>query len=160
MKACLATVLLLATLPAAALEAACEPYLKAVEKTAAQPSRHSVSDLGEGMRTEVIITGGQMYMQLDGQWMKGPPNFVKNEQQLNAELRSGKLKLFDCKKLGRETVGGIATTVYSYQLDLQGLPQPKEPAKAYIGDDGLIHAQSSDGAKVRTRFTGVTAPKL
>jgi len=143
-----------------ALDAHCEAYLKAVEKTTAQPARHSVTDLGGGMRAEAIILGGRMYMQVEGRWMKGPANFLKAEQKLNADVRSGKYKLYDCKKLGRESVGGIATTVYSYQLNIGGLPQSKEPAKAYIGDDGLIHAQASDGTKVRTRFTGVTAPKL
>jgi len=152
--------LLLAAQPVTALEPHCETYLAAVEKTAAQPARHSVSDLGEGMRTEAIIKDGQMYMQVDGRWMQGPPGFVAMEAELNADLRSGKTRLHDCQQLGRESVDGIQTTVYSYRLDLPGLPASAEPAKAYIGDDGLIHAQASDGAKVRTRFVGVTAPAL
>lgn len=147
-------------LPAEALEPLCDTYLKAVEKTSTQPARQMVSDLGEGMRTESIVIGNKMYMKVEGTWMKGPPTFTKMEAKLNAELRSGKTKLWDCKKLGRETVDGIATTVYSYQIDLQGLPAPKEPAKVYVGDDGLIYAQASDGAKVRYRYTGVTAPKV
>lgn len=147
-------------LPAQALEPLCDTYLKAVEKTTAQPARHMVSDLGEGVRTEAIVIGGKMYMKADTVWMNGPPTFTKMEAKLNAELRSGKTRLWDCKQLGRETVDGIATTVYSYQLDLQGLPAPKEPARVYVGADGLIYAQSSDGAKVRYRYTGVTAPKL
>ncbi|MES2884822.1 MAG: hypothetical protein V4709_08455 [Pseudomonadota bacterium] len=147
-------------LPAQALEPLCDTYLKAVEKTSTQPARQMVSDLGEGLRTEAIVIDNKMYMKVDGAWMKGPPTFTQMEAKLNAELRSGKTKLWGCKKLGRETVDGIATTVYSYEIDLHGLPAPKEPAKVYVGDDGLIYAQSSDGAKVRYRYTGVTAPKV
>lgn len=147
-------------LPAQALEPLCDTYLKAVEKTAAQSARQMVSDLGDGIRTEAIVIDGKMYMKADRAWVKGPPTFTQMEAQLNADLRSGKTKLWGCKKLGRETVDGIATTVYSYEIDMQGLPAPKEPTKVYIGDDGLIYALSSDGAKVRYRYTGVTAPKV
>ena len=147
-------------LPAQALEPACDPYLKAAEKTTAQPARQMVSDLGGGFKTEAVVKDGKMYMKVDGSWMKGPPTFTQMEANLNAEMRSGKIKLWDCKKLGRETVDGIATTVYSFQIQMQGLPAPKAPAKVYIGDDDLVYAQTSDGTKVRYRYTGVTAPTV
>ena len=68
----------------------------------------------------------------------------------------------ECKKLGRESVEGIATTVYSYRMKMPGTTLGSEtPAKIFIGDDGLVYAQDSgDGAKVRYRYTGVVAPKL
>lgn len=145
-----------------ALDAACAPFVAAAEKTAAQPARHSVSQLDATTRAEAIIIGGKMYMQFAGKWMKGPPNFVATEKQLNAQMRSGEIKLSECKKLGRESVEGISTTVYSYRMKMPGTTLGSEtPAKIFIGDDGLVYAQDSgDGAKVRYRYTGVTAPKL
>lgn len=151
---------LCATLPAHAFDAACAPYVKASEKTSAQAARHQVISMGADLRTESIIKDGQMYMQVNGKWMKGPPNFFKMEKEQYADLKSGKIKLSDCKKLGRETVDGIATTVYSLRTEIPGMPVPKDPAKIYIGDDGLIQAQSGEGYKIRIRYTGVVAPKL
>lgn len=159
MKTLSALLLLPAALPAAALEQHCETYLRAVEKTAAQPARHSVSDLGDGMRSEAVIKDGQMHLRVNGRWRKGPTDFAKLEAQLHADLRSGKIKLFACRKLGRETVGGVSTTVYSYQLHLPGVPVAEGAAKAYIGDDGLIHAQAADGVMVQNQFSKVTQPK-
>lgn len=150
------------TLPAHALDAACEPFVKAAEKTTAQAARHNVSELGGGLRSEAIIKDGQMYMQVSGKWMKGPSTFTTNEKQLNAEMRSGKIKVSNCKKLGAETVDGIATTVYSYDMEIpeMGAFGSKKNAKVYIGGDGLIHAQLADEVKVRIRYTDVSVPKL
>lgn len=144
-----------------ALDAACEPYLKAAEKGTQQPARHSVSDFGEGTRIEGIVVDDVLYANMGGQWRKVKKNFWADERGVHAEIRSGKIKMYDCKKLGRETVDGIATTVYSYRIDMPGMPPDKgEPAKAYIGDDGLVYAQQGGGAKIRYRYTGVTVPKL
>lgn len=156
-----AVLLACCALPAQALDAACEPYVKAAEKSAAAPERHSVTQIDAETRIEAIKFNGAAYMKMDDAWMKAPPNVITAENKLTAELRSGKLKIWDCKKLGRETVDGIATTVYSYQMEMPGMPKlAGEPAKAFIGDDGLVHAGSADGAKVRFRYTGVTAPRL
>lgn len=156
-----ALLLSLCALPAQALDAACEPYVKAAEKSAAALERHTVTQIDAETRIEAIKFNGAAYMKMGQAWMKAPPNVIAAENKLTAELRSGKIKLSDCKKLGRETVEGIATTVYSYQMEIPGMPKPSgEAAKAFIGDDGLVHAQSADGAKVRFRYTGVTAPKL
>lgn len=156
-----AALTLATSLPAAALDAACEPYVKAAEKSAAAPRRHTVTELDAETRVEAIKIDGVAYMKMDENWMKAPPAVISAEQKLTAELRGGQIKLWDCKKLGRETVEGIATTVYSYRMEMPGMPKlAGEPPRVFVGDDGLIHAQSADGAKVRYRYTGVTAPKL
>ena len=157
----LALLALIASVPAHALDAACEPYVKASEKTSAQPARHQVMSLGaDGLRSESIIKDGQMFMQINGKWVKGPPDFFKMEQEQFADLKSGKIKLSDCKKLGRETVDGIATSVYSVHVEVTKMPVPGATAKFYIGDDGLIHAIAGEGYKTRVRYTNVVAPKL
>jgi len=159
---CLFALMLAAATAAQALDAACEPFVAAAEKTAAQPARHSVSQLDATTRAEAILIGGKIYMQMAGRWMKGPPNFAATEKKLNAAMRSGEIQLLDCQKLGRETVDGIATTVYRYRMKMPGTTLGSEtPAKVFIGDDGLLYAQDSgDGAKVRYRYQGVTAPKV
>lgn len=159
---CLFAVTLAAAPAAQALDDACEPFVAAAEKTAAQPARHSVSQLDANTRAEAILVGGKMYMQMGGRWMKGPPNFSATEKKLNAEMRSGVIELSDCKKLGHETVDGVATTAYTYRMKMPGTTLGSETlAKVFIGGDGLVYAQDSgDGAKVRYRYTGVTAPKV
>lgn len=157
----LALLALIASVPAHALDAACEPFVKASEKTSAQPARHQVSSLGaDAQRMESIVKDGQMFMQINGKWVQGPPNFFTMEQAQHADLRSGKIKLSDCKNLGRETVDGINTTVYSVHMLVPGMPAPTGPGKLYIGDDGLIYAQAGAGYKVRIRYTDVVAPNL
>ncbi len=152
----------IASVPAHALDEACAAFVNATEKTNAQASRHQVSSYGDaGQRLEGVIKDGRMFMQVNGRWMQGPPDFVATERQQAADLRSGKIKLSACRKLGRETVDGIATTVYSVQMQMPDMPVPSgAPAKVYIGDDGLVYAQAGEGYKVRYRYTDVVAPKL
>lgn len=166
---CLLILVFAASFPAHALDAACETYLKAAEKTAAQPKRHSVTE-SAGSRIEAIVIDGTAYLNDGTKWVNFGPKFGAMEREINQQVRSGKIKLYDCRKLGRETVDGIATTVFSYRMDMPGMKEmmeavgasagADEPFKSYIGDDGLVYAQSGQDTKVRYRYTGITAPKL
>ncbi|MGQ0698168.1 MAG: hypothetical protein ACT4PZ_07985 [Panacagrimonas sp.] len=159
--------MLVASFPALALDAACEPYLKAAEKTAAQATRHGVTE-SDGMRMESIVIDGAAYINDGKKWSKLGAGFAGAERKMLGDIRSGQIKLYDCKKLGRETVDGLATTVYSYRMDIPGMKEmmaalgksagADEPSRAYIGDDGLVYAQAGAGTRVRYRYTGVTAP--
>lgn len=151
--------LLLAASPAAlAFDKSCETFVAAAEKSAQQRARHAVSDLGEGLRSEMITVDGKSYLKADRGWQAMPVDLLATERKLNAEMRSGKVPVTDCKTLGQETVDGIATTVVAYTVVMPGAPAAT--AKAYIGKDGLIHALSGDGVKNRYRYTGVSAPSL
>ncbi len=155
--------MLLASSHADALSAACETYLRAAEKSAAQTTRHSITETG-GMRLEVMHIGGQTFTKVSGEKWKRMKNnsTVAAEQKFVAEIRAGKYPISGCRKLGSESIDGIATTVYAYTLKIPGMPggEGDGEAKAYIGADGLIHGQSTPDAKVRHRYRSITAPVL
>lgn len=151
--------LLCTATPAAALDPACEAYLRAAEKSAQQPARHSVTETG-GMRMEMIIAGGKTYMNADGKWMALGGNNAKQlaaERNLVASIRSGKYPITGCRKLGPQVVDGVPTTAYAYVLKMGG---SSGEAKAFVSADGLVVAQSTSDSKVRHRYRGVTAPAL
>lgn len=149
---------LLAVFPAHAMDAACETYLDAAEKSSAQPARHNLTLLDDGTRIESISIGGDFYALSGGTWRKIKMDVAGAERKLYADIRSGRIKLDGCSKLGNETLDGVATSVVSYTITIPGT----EPAsaQAYIGKDGLIHGQSSPQMKLRYRYAGVTAPKV
>lgn len=153
----LALLALTAVFPAHALDAACEPYLKAAEKGTHQPARHSIAEYQGGMRLEAIVAGDVLYTNMDGKWRKAKAGFWADERAVNADVRKGTIKLGDCKNLGQETIDGIDTTVISYTITMAGAPPAT--GKAYIGKDGLVYALSSPQQKVRYRYSGVTAPR-
>ena len=143
-----------------ALEPACEAYVRAAEKSAQQPARHTITETG-GMRMELIIVGGKTYSRMDGRWSRlknTNSNQFAAEQKLIASIRSGKYPMSGCRKLGPQSIDGIPTTVYAYTLKIPGIPSGE--TKAFIGSDGLVHAQSSSDAKVRHSYRGVAAPAL
>lgn len=154
--ACL--VLLFASGAAQAAPAACEPYLAAAEKTGQQTSRHTITESDDGTRLEAIRAGGKTYMNTGERWQEMKVDLGAAENKMIAQIRSGAFSIKDCRKLGDETVDGIKTSVYAYTLDVPGLPSGS--AKVYIGKDGLVHAQSTEGTRVRYFYANVAAPKL
>lgn len=142
-----------------ALDPVCETYLRAAEKSAQQPARHTITETG-GMRLDIIVAGGKTYTKMDGKWRRhgNTDNSQAAAKELNAAIRSGKYPMSGCRKLGPQSVDGIPTIGYAYTLKIPGMPGGE--AKAFIGSDGLVHAQSTPDAKVRIRYRGVTAPAL
>lgn len=157
MKSPCFVLLLLAAGSAQALDAACEPFIAAAEKTAQQAARHSVTETA-GMRMEAITVGDQSWTRIDGgAWKAMKTNLLAAEKQINADVRSGAIPLSDCKDLGSEDLEGTPTRVLAYSLSMFGMPP--SPSRAYIGKDGLIHALRADDTRVRYRYTGVNAPQ-
>ncbi len=152
--------LIFAANSAHALDPACEVYLSAAEKSTQQSARHTITETG-GMRMELIIVGGKTYTKMDSKWSRlnnTNSNQFAAEQKVIASIRAGKYPISGCRKLSAQSVDGIPTTVYAYTLKIPGMPGGE--AKAFIGSDGLVHAQSTSDAKVRHRYRGVTAPAL
>lgn len=152
--------LLCASSAVLAVEAACEPIVAATEKSSAQPARHTTVELGDGQRGESVFLDGQLYIRVAERWMKAPASALEEERKLNADLRNGTIKIWDCKRVGTETVDTVSTTVYSYRQEIPGLPKVDGPIRVYIGRDGLVYALESGGTRSRIRYTGVAAPKL
>ncbi|MBL8269669.1 hypothetical protein [Steroidobacter sp.] len=157
MKPMILSIALLLAPAAHALDATCELYLAAAEKSAKQPARHAVTD-GGGMRSEAVVLDGKFYVQAGGKWRLMKVDFTAIELKLVNDVRAGKIPISDCKVLGSESIEGAPMSVVSYTMKMQGLPAAS--AKAYIGKDGLVYAQSSEDSKIRYRYTGVQAPAL
>jgi hypothetical protein len=154
----IAALTLLASPSAQALDAACAPYVDAAEKSAHQPARESVVETNGGERMQAIVADDVLYSNLDGKWMKLKSGFWAMERALVDDMRSGRIKLSDCRSLGNERVDGVATRVFSYTMSMPGADAIT--TRAYIGQDGLIYALSSDQTRVRYRYQGVRAPQL
>lgn len=140
---------------ASALEPTCETYLRAAEKSAARPARHSITETG-GLRMEVIVADGRSYTRVGGPWKSQKMDLLAAERRLTAEIRAGKYPLTACRKVGGEIVDGIPTTVYAYTLKIPGLSTGE--TRASIGADGLVYAQRTSDAHTRHRYHGVVAP--
>lgn len=145
---------------ALAFDTACEPVLKASEARILQPTWHSITELADGMRMEAIKVDSQFYSQRADKWTKFPVNIDDAERKLIAQIRSGEVKLTECKVIGTDVVDDIAVTVVSSRTEMKGAP-PGD-AKLYIGKlDGLPYRQTtSSGLTVVYRYKGVVAPTL
>ena len=153
----IAATLLVGSSTVHALDKACEPFIAAAEKAADQPARHTVSESTDGPRMEAISVDGKFYANIGGKWREMKADLSAAERKINADVRSGKIKVTDCKNLGSETVDGTPTSVTGYTI-VMGDMAPA-PSKIYVGKDGLPYAIASEGQRVRYRYTGVTAPK-
>lgn len=149
------SLLLAASANVHALEPTCETYLRAAEKSAAKPARHSITETG-GMRMEVIVVDGRSYTRVGGPWKAQKLDLLAAERKLTAQIRAGKYPLTSCRKVGSEIVDGIPTTVYAYTLKISGLSSGE--TRASIGADGLVYAQRTHDAQTRHRYHGVVAP--
>jgi hypothetical protein len=152
--------LLAAASPSAfALDAACESVLKASEARMKQPAWHSVIEFGDGMRMEAIKSNGQFFQQIEGKWTKFAVNLDAAETKLLAQIRSGEVKLTDCKVLGTEVLEGMPVTAVSSRTEIEGAPPGS--ATLYVGQqDGLPYRQTAKDATVTYRYKNVVAPKL
>jgi len=149
--------MLLLSTQALALDATCETYLAAAEKSAKQPARHSISEPGDGSSHEAIIVDGKFFSNLGGDWQVIPgAQLLKGELKMIEQIRAGKYPMTNCRKAGSERFEGVSTSVITYTLTMPGMA-PAE-TRTFIGADGLVYGQSSGGMRVRHRYTGVKAP--
>ena len=152
-------ILLVVAPPSAfALDAACEAILKASEARIKQPAWHSITEIGGGTRMEAIKSDGQFFRKTGGKWAKFPASVDDAERKLLAQIRSGEVKLTQCKVLGSDVVEGEPVTVVGSRTEMQGMPARE--AKLYIGKrDGLPYRQTGENFTVVYRYKDVVAPK-
>lgn len=138
----------------AASDASCKPVIDADKARAAATSWHSKKTMN-GMNMEMIRTGGDIYANMGGSgWKKMPPGMVdKIANAVDSFDVSG------CKKLGTESVDGVATTIYSFTTTVPG--QPTFAGKVWVGNkDGLPYREAGEKYEGTTRYTGVTTPAV
>jgi hypothetical protein len=146
--------------PAHALDAACEPILKASEARTKQVRWHSVTVLRDDRKIEAIKVNGKFFSSRDGVWIKQPANLDDMEHKFVLAARAGgQVTLSECKVQGDESVDGIPTTVYSVHIQIEGAPAVD--VLSYINKtDGLPYAQSSANSKTVFTYKNVQVPKL
>ncbi len=146
----------------AGLDAACMPVIKSSETRAAAPTWESVTVVSpSNFKMEAMKVGAQFYTRMTGakNWSKAPFNLSEAELKSIAEIKSGKIKVSQCKAGANETIDGVVMQVLTYTVEMTGAPATT--AKLYVGkSDGLPYAQTSAQTKTRFRYTGITAPKL
>ncbi|WP_020396927.1 hypothetical protein [Thiolinea disciformis] len=143
-----------------ALDSACEPLLSSSAAKIAQPAWHAIHSEGEAIRI-----ADQSFMKMEGQWMKSPIDLNQVEQQVIDQVKSGAIKVTDCKEAGTETLDGKAMRIFTYTTEVLNSGIPAAKAKLYIGkEDGLPYLQTDvddkEANQVTYRYTGVKAPSL
>jgi hypothetical protein len=137
----------------------CDAILKATEARIRQPHWQSVTRVDDGRVIETIKASGKFYANRDDGWLKVPTNLDDQERRFVSQVRSGQIKLTECKQQGEETVRGSATLVWSMKIEAEG--KPSTDVLVYIGaKDGLPYAQSTAHTKTEYKYAGVTVPKL
>jgi hypothetical protein len=155
----MAILLALASTSGLALESECEAILKASEARMKQASWHSITELEGGMKMEVIKSDGTFYRNVGDQWVVFPVNIDDAERELMAQIRSGEIKLTECKTIGSDVVDGVPVTIVSTRTEMPGAPAGT--GQLSIGKaDGLPYRQTADHLTVVYKYKGVTAPKL
>ena len=147
--------------PAIALDAACDPIIKAAEQKMQQPAWYTVSEFKSG-KLEAMKVDGHYFAHIgDGKWQPGP-NLDQAAKVMLDMMRNGTATVTDCKNAGSETLDGNVTTIITYTATLPGLPAPTQ-VKLNIGQaDGLPYRESSQKGQttIITRYKDIIAPKL
>ena len=151
--------LLLASANASALDSACNPVLTASEARMKLSSWHSVTIINGNMHMENMKADGMFFRQVGGAWMKSPINFDTAERDMLAQIRSGEVKVSQCKSEGSEVVDGVPVSVVTYRVEMKGAPAAD--SKLYVGKlDGLPYKQVGQSVNVRYKYKDISAPKL
>jgi hypothetical protein len=144
---------------AAALEATCELIMKANQVSMNTPTWQKISTLTskKDFKVEIRKVDGQYYSFINNAWRKQDASFNAIVESFDGQVRSGKIKLSDCKEEGSEIIDGVDTTVISYHVEMSGGPATN--AKVYIGKaDGLPYADSSVATQSRYSYKDVVVP--
>jgi hypothetical protein len=147
----------------AAAQPGCEPIIAAMNAEMKAPAWHRTVDMKTArvaMKMEIIKADGQLFSRRnDGPWTKMPMDAADLNQTNGELLKSGKLTLSDCKRVGAEAVDAVATTIYEYTSTMAGMPKPYS-ARLWIGvADSLPYKGESATMTHRTEYRGVKAPQ-
>lgn len=141
----------------AATEPGCKPVRDADQARAARKTWHMHKTV-QGTALEIVRIGDDVWNRMGaGPWTRMPPTMAKALD--NAATQAESLPLSNCRKLGEETVGGIATTVYSFTTAAPG--HAPVNGKVWIGTrDGLPYREEGLNTGGTTVYEGVKAPEV
>ncbi len=140
-------------------DSACNPLLAASEARMKQPAWHSVTIINGSMRMESVKINGSFFLQRDGKWMASPVNIDVAEKEMLAQIRSGEIKITQCKSAGGDIVDGIPVNVFKSRIEVRGVPAAD--STLYIGKrDGLPYRQSGTSVEVSYKYKNISVPRL
>ncbi len=160
-----------AGLRAQTIPAACRPLIDAEEKQIMTSShvymtRGADNPGGKPTTHETIATGGAIYVQFNGHWMRSPMTAQQLLDQLKQNLTT--TKVYSCQHVGDETVGGMSAAVYTAHAESDaliadtrawiakgtGLPLRSEEDIQIPGQSGKQHMS------IRYEYSNVQAPAV
>ena len=143
----------------AAMAGDCAPIVEAEQATIVAPGfRQYMSAAADGKdeRLLSIALGDSVYMALGGAggWQK----LDRREIIAMARTAADDADFRDCKALGSEPIGGLATAVFEFTMASKSGSFAPNHAKVWIGPDGLLRKQSTNQGSLRYEFDDVKAP--
>jgi len=147
----------------ASAQAGCEAIIKAMNAEMNAPAWHRTAEVKTArasMKIEIIKADGQLFRRVnDGAWGKMPMDAAALNQTNGELLKSGKLVLSGCKRVGDEAVGSVPTVIYEYTSTIAGQPKPFT-GRIWIGaSDSLPYRSDAATVSQRTEYRGVKAPQ-
>lgn len=144
---------------APALAANCEPVLAAFRALASRDTYAQIVTMGDGSVVETRVLPGAMYVKDGDQWDSLPAGPEMRKQMLDRLIPDASA-LKNCKIVGSETSGGVATTVYDYVMPgLEALMAGAGTQQLSIRDsDGLPQVLRSADTDVVLTYEGVVPP--
>ena len=140
----------------------CATIFKAFEALTGVPAYSQTVTMKDAGSLRSVVIGDVMYANDGSKWMKIP---------LKAGGRRGMLKQFvpdgthlkDCARVGSDTIGGAAMTVYSYvppvPKGMEAFAAAGGAQKLWVGvSDGLPRRMTTDSMEMTISFDAVTAP--
>ncbi len=150
---------------AQALEAepGCAPIVNAMVAEMGAAAWHRTATIGSGagaMKMELLKADGVLYRRIrDGAWSRMPMTVAALNQTNGELLKSGKLKVRSCRRVGAEAVDGVPTVAYEYTTEIAGAPKPYV-GRLWVGvTDGLPYRIAAAETSQTIVYKGVTAPK-
>jgi hypothetical protein len=99
-----------------AQDPACKPLFDAMTHLFNTPSHQYVTQTstalgGQPQESELINTGGAMYVLVDGKWHASPITAAQLQEREEANRKSAKVT--NCKVIREETIDGVPATVFN-----------------------------------------------
>jgi hypothetical protein len=122
--------------------ASCKPVLDAVLMQRATPfhayaTRPATSPGDKPTQVEMIASGGQNYILVDGRWSRSPMDQAAMVKQEQENIRDA--KAYSCRRLRDESVGGVPAVVYAMHSETED-----------IRSDGQVWVAKRTGLVLRT----------
>ncbi len=144
-------------------EPGCAPIINAMVAEMGASVWHRTATIGTGagaMKMELLKADGALYRRIrGGPWSRMPMTVAALNQTNGELLKSGKLKVRSCRRVGAEAVDGVPTVAYEYTTEIAGAPKPYV-GRLWVGvTDGLPYRITAAETSQTIVYKGVTAPK-